>query len=1780
MSKKLNSCVFVVIGILFLFLSDSAAQEKSTAPQTSESSTKFPAAKRQATQAKAEDDDKPGNKEEEKDGPNELRKRAEWFYKQRASVKGHIPAGARVRAFQHMQQMMVAEGKLTRRADGTFAAVSSAEGAAAAFPAWTAIGPRPTSGGVFSPVSGRVTTIAVDPSDSSGNTALIGGAQGGIWRTTDGGATWTPVGDQNASLSMGSIVFAASNPAIVYAGTGEQEGIGFDIYYGAGVLKSSDHGATWTQTCTTPSATCPFIGPYDDITPFGFFTLGGTRISYVAVNPSNPQMVLVGAQEFVEGTHEGVYCSDNGGSTWTNVLPDEMSTFVGFASSTVAYAALGNPFGNSTGAPNGNGIYKATAIGSTCSTVHFSHLTAGTLPTPSGMGRIDIGIAASDTSGKTLYASIADASTGSNTNLGVYLTQDGGTTWTKTTAPDVCQEQCWYDNVVKVDPLHAGTVFLGGSAVSDSGGAPQWVVRSPNSGTSWSTVIPDLAAGSAGLPHVDNHAMAFVKLSTGKVRMYLGNDGGVWRTDDAEAALVQWTNLNNTLALTQFYPAISIPSSTPFFAIAGTQDNGTQEYFGTANWTDIGLCGDGTGTAIDALIPSSVYIACNGDLIGVSYQNGATGTFVEAVNGINPSDFLNFVPPFAADPNTANTLYLGTTKIYQSVDAANSWAPISGDLVSGGNFESLTAIALAPGAPGVVYAGSTTGELFVATGVAPGNFGNFTPVAITPRAITAIAVDPADVTGGTVYVASSGFSFVNSSVNDPMGHIFRRAGFASSWIDVSCSVANCSRPAVTDLPNIPVNDVVVDPDVPGTLYAATDLGVFIGNCSVTPCTWTTLSSGLPRVAVLSLKLHEPSRTLRAATHGRGAWDLQLNNFTFSGPHLSAITAPSPASVNSGGAQLTLTVSGSGLTGGVIQFGGTALTGTGTASDTLLSGIVPTALLTTGTPQITVKVASTTSNALPFPVLGGTPTITSITPSSTPVQANPTTNVTIQLAGTNFTSTAKVLFNGAPSGIIVLAPGSGCALPTCLKATLPASLLSPFGSTDDIVVFEAPPGGGRSAAKQFKVAAPAPPNDNIANAINITTLSFNDTQDSSNATTETTDPVPPCVIQYSSANGNTGGHPNGLYNTIWYKFTPQFSANLSLDTTGSSYDTVLSVWSGNPGSLVNVACNDDVNPGVQVQSQLSGIALTAGTTYYIMTGSFGPPDPNPVALGGRSQLNFQYNSGIYPTPTLTSISPASAKSGDPNLTITLVGSNFFSGAFIQFVDAKTFFGSGFGTTFVSPTKLTAVIPASAMALPGDFIIYVVNPSPTTGSSAALPFTVALGVYPVPNLVSIYPTTIIAGSLPFTIFASGSDFASTAVLNFNGVAKMTSINGSQNVFATISTADINKAGTVQVTVSNPMPGGGSSSPLSFVITQPTIIPTIASVNPTSFPANTPVTFTMTGTGFIQGAGVDVVATIGGGFWNANVLSSTQISISNFAVGSTGTIPIYVVDPAPAGTSTAFNLTVTQPPAPTITSVSPANAASGSSPTLTITGTGFQFGANVFLNGFSYIPNIVSSTQMSVVVSLTAAAGMYPLTVVDPAPAGMSAPFNFTVTAPPDFSITSTGTTSVTVTAGSTATFTNAIVIAGQSGFSSAVALSCSTPFNATNTHCSISPGSFASGSGTATVSVTTMARGLVPPSSPFTYFYPRPYLVPAVMSIMLALLWGFVRTRRRRLALSLPIAGLALFVALQIIGCGGGGGGSTPPPPPPVTGTPAGSYMVTVTATSGSLSHTSTLTLVVQ
>jgi hypothetical protein len=1251
-SMRLVKSIWQPILLLFLFSlmlgANALAQEKPNPSEGSTASTVkvLPAKSRPPVVQNAITEEQSASRSlgELEGDADQILKRAEWFYKQRSSANGHIAAGARLKAFQHMQRMMVAEGKLVLSSDGTYAAITPQAGPSVGGP-WSSLGPTPTTGGFFSPVSGRIEAIAVDPSDPTGNTVLIGGAMGGIWRSTDAGTTWTAVGDQNASLAMGSIAFAPSctpspGTCTVYAGTGEQASIGFDVYYGAGVLVSTDHGQTWKQTCTTPSSTCPFIGPFNDTLNFGFFNDGGARISNIAVNPSNPNLVLVGAQIASGGglageTSGGIYCSSDGGATWTSLLSGEAGSFVGFVSPTVAYAALGGPFGSAGGAANPNGVYKSiNANATSCSGITFTLLTQQ--PTTQSMGRIDLGIAPSDPTGNTVYASIANGSDGSRMNLGVFVTTNGGTSWTQTTAPDICHFQCWYDNVVKVDPTNPNTVFLGGAAVS-SETAFEWVMRSTDGGASWNSAVPTpTGPGDPSVPHVDEHGLAFFKATSGtfagKVRLYLGNDGGLWRTDDAEAATMTWTNLNQGLTLTQFYPSLSVNPSSPTIAYGGAQDNGSQVLSqGNLNWTDNGHCGDGGQTAVDFQVPTSVYITCQFIRLFFSPTGGTDpASYIPIGFGIDPNgtDAVDFIPPIATDPSAPGRVYFGTDHLYQSSDNGNTFTAISGPLPTRvGDY--LTAIGVSPNKPDVVYAGANGGGVFVTTNATSAN-PSFAQVGLNQlplRNVTAIAVDPTDSTGGTAYAVFSGFAV--SSAGDHFGHIFKTTTAGTTWTDVSCTnLTHCESPNASDLPNIPVNDLIIDPDLPATtLYAATDIGVFQGTCTGTTCTWNTLGTGLPNVAVLSLKLHEPSRTLIAGTHGRGAWSLLLANFTTTGPHISSlspISAQAPAA-----SAITLTVNGSGLTGGTVQWNvGTTTTPLTTTpgSDTLLTASLPTDLLaSSGTAQVSVSVGAANSNPLTFSVLSGLPTISSVSPTNANVNSNPN-GLPIIVTGTNFANSSQVMLN--PDFF----PGSGqtngkLLIPTTfsdsqhLSATIPGSFLANFGSTNSVGVQTPPPGGGTTLTTRgvtlptFTVVSPPPANDAFANAISITGNTFTDTKDSSAATTETADPAPFC---------SEGSTTNGRSNSIWYQFKPSTNGTASLDTSGSNFDTVLSIWTGSPGSFTAVACNNGIDdPGIVSVTQLQNVSMTGGTTYFIMLSSFGPRDPNPVALGGKSVLNFTF-----------------------------------------------------------------------------------------------------------------------------------------------------------------------------------------------------------------------------------------------------------------------------------------------------------------------------------------------------------------------------------------------------------------------------------------------------------------------------------------------------------------------------------------------------------------------------
>jgi len=455
--------------------------------------------------AKNEQVAREGGEREEKDA---ARKRIEWFYQQRAFPLGFIPAGARLRALQELDRMLEREGKLVRQPDG-----SVQQFIQPVTTMWTPIGPQPTVATIFGNTSGRVTALAVDPTNP--NIVYLGGAEGGVWKSTNGGTNWTPLTDSQPSLAMGAIVIDPNSctPApckTIYVGTGE-ENFAIDNYYGAGILKSTDGGSTWTQLGQSA-----FLGTGGG--PISARS-GGARIGALAISPNS--QTLLAAVQGAGAVASGIYRSIDGGVNWALVQGGAPGTEVVFdptPNSTIAYAALGSIFGSAA-----NGVYRSTDGGATWNPVTN---TGGVLPVGAATGRIEIAIAPSSPS--TLYASIQDPRSATfGALLGFFKTIDGGVNWTALTAPDYCNAQCWYDNAVRVKPDDAQTVFAGGSAVGFTAGG--YLMRSTNGGLSWSGV----GIGSGGVRlHVDHHALAFSKPGSGTLTLYAGNDGGVWSTAD------------------------------------------------------------------------------------------------------------------------------------------------------------------------------------------------------------------------------------------------------------------------------------------------------------------------------------------------------------------------------------------------------------------------------------------------------------------------------------------------------------------------------------------------------------------------------------------------------------------------------------------------------------------------------------------------------------------------------------------------------------------------------------------------------------------------------------------------------------------------------------------------------------------------------------------------------------------------------------------------------------------------------------------------------------------------------------------------------------------------------------------------------------------------------------------------------------------------------------------------------------------------------------------------
>ena len=598
----------------------------------------------------------------------------DWFYGQRARPYPAIPAMAWTGALRRSSLPSVMPYRAGLRA---LAATS-----------WTAIGPAPTGAtpntDVFGSNSGRVTALAFD---ASNNILYAGAAEGGLWKTADGGSTWAPLTDNQPSLAVGAIAIDPTRPQTLYVGTGEPNNNG-DGYYGAGILKTTDGGVSWT-----------LLGA--DAATFGggrYATHYGTTISRIALDPNNAQHILVGASN-------GFWFSPDGGATWArtglNVLGSRQVSNVVVDSSTSPSTVL-VAYGDSFGA-TGNGLYRSTDGGLTFGGARYG---AGGLPTGANVGRISLAQAPSRA--QRLYFVAADPL--SSASLGLWQSDDHGATWQRKTlaaaggadlfgadsAPD--NQQGFYDQVIEVDPTNPDTVYVGGINV--------W--KSTDGGASF----PDLTnvyTTNTFTPHPDQHAILFHGGA-----LYLGNDGGVYSSTDGEAS---WHDDNGNLAITQFCGGSTSANFTTNPVVwGGTQDNGMQKYTSSMIWTKP-FGGDGGFTANDPANPAVAYEEYVYLNINKTTDGGATWNPASA--GLNPnnSDNVLFIAPFVMDPSNANRLLAGTNYIYETTNGAATWTRISPSLPADSTsyFGAVSAIAVAPSAPQTVYAGTGDGQIRVTT---------------------------------------------------------------------------------------------------------------------------------------------------------------------------------------------------------------------------------------------------------------------------------------------------------------------------------------------------------------------------------------------------------------------------------------------------------------------------------------------------------------------------------------------------------------------------------------------------------------------------------------------------------------------------------------------------------------------------------------------------------------------------------------------------------------------------------------------------------------------------------------------------------------------------------------------------------------------------------------------------------------------------------------------------------------------------------------------------------
>jgi photosystem II stability/assembly factor-like uncharacterized protein len=680
-------------------------------------------------------------------------------------------------------------------------------------------------------VSGRITGIAAHPTQA--NVIYVATAGGGIWKTTNGGTSWTPLTDRQKTLSIGAIAMGTTKrerdsnnfsnrssdddegQGIIYAGTGEANNSG-DSNFGRGILISTNGGATW-RLSTGPS------NAFNRLTT-----------SQIAVDPTNARVAYAAMADLGANglccANTGAWKTSDGGITWTNTTMSVDSTLPWSAvvidpnHPQTLYAAAGNPGGAAT-----NGVYKSTDGGST-----WSLLSAG----PKGVAAGRIAIAVSQANSGVVYVTASGTGQSGSTSFGalykIMRSDNGGSTFTDLTSgtPNYMGLQGWYDTYVIVDPSIAAVVYVAGAAGTNS------ILWSTNGGVTWS---PITSGGSS--PHVDHHAAIFD--ANGK--LVDGDDGGVYRLDFPTTPF--WTDLNGNLETIQFQ-GIGLHPTDRNKAIGGSQDNGTEVFTGSRVWTETDG-GDGGFAKFSQTNASRAYhqipvLSFGSNFFRRSDDGGNTWT-TKTTGIVADLNNQNFYAPFVVDSGNGDRVLYGTFNVWETTNGGDSWTALSSVGVNGWNplGSNVDAIGLAPSNTSTIYA-AANGHIFLTI-----NHG----AAWVERSIAGNAhVQDLQVDPSNPQIAYAVINRFNAG-----GTVFHTTDGGTNWTNIS-----------GNLVNEPVWSLQIGTRH-GTLYIGADDGVYV--TANFGAFWRRFGEGLPNAQVFQIELNSKLHILGAGTHGRSMWEI-------------------------------------------------------------------------------------------------------------------------------------------------------------------------------------------------------------------------------------------------------------------------------------------------------------------------------------------------------------------------------------------------------------------------------------------------------------------------------------------------------------------------------------------------------------------------------------------------------------------------------------------------------------------------------------------------------------------------------------------------------------------------------------------------------------------------------------------------------------------------------------------------------------------------------------------